>query len=442
MKRVPLTLLRFAAAMLACGALLTHALAGAASAQTVLDLRITQAGQAKQYIALASPMAANGGGAPALGQPLDNTLRENLAVLPFLGVTSENAVLGGSRLQGVERDQIDFRRFQLAGADYVLTAGWTSDSSVELRVYTAYGSNLVVGKAYSQVTQETVPTVADRFCAALLEVLTGSGDFFRSTLAFVRASGPGTNRNVFTVRPTGRNLRRITDVEGACLSPAWSKDASAIVFSIVAERYHYLGLWRGGSITRERYKGNTVIAPEFTPQGRIAVSLTTKENPDIYLLNASLQPERPLVQGDSINVSPSFDASGRLMAYVSSRFGNPHIFVRDLASGQDMRITTTGYNTDPSISPDGSMVAFTRMTGGGHRIFIHDRKTSQERQITFGPGSDEQPAFAPDNYFVAFSSTRSGGRQVFMTTRNGDEPVPVPTGGPAGFPAWGLTDAP
>ncbi|MFW5733965.1 MAG: TolB family protein [Oceanidesulfovibrio sp.] len=87
-------------------------------------------------------------------------------------------------------------------------------------------------------------------------------------------------------------------------------------------------------------------------------------------------------------------------------------------------------------------MVFTRMTGAGHRIFLYDMKTGREQQLTFGPGSDEQPAFAPDNYFVAFASSRSGSRQVYLTTRHGTEPIQVPTGGPAGFPAWGLTDAP
>ena len=53
-----------------------------------------------------------------------------------------------------------------------------------------------------------LPEVADRFCADLLEVLTGSGAFFRSTLAFVKKSGR-LSANVWLVKPTGRDLRQI-----------------------------------------------------------------------------------------------------------------------------------------------------------------------------------------------------------------------------------------
>lgn len=428
---------------LALALVLTLSLAAVAAAQKAeLNINIYGAGESRSFIALADPMATPSGDAPPLAAELQSLIRTNLSFLPFLGIVPREGVLGGSRLNGVTRENIDFRRFQLAGADYLMTTGWPNPGTVELRVYEAFGSNLVVGKAYAQVDKQSLPRVADKFCAALMEALTGSGEFFRSTLAFVRASGPGTNRNIYTVRPTGRELRQISNEEGACLSPSWSPNANSIVFSIVAERYHYLGLWQGGSVKKVRYPGNTVIAPDFTPSGQIAVSLTQKNQPDIFLLGADLQPQRPLVQDGSINVSPSFSRNGQAMAYVSDRFGSPHIFVRNLATGHDQRITYSGYNTDPSISPDGSLVAFTRMTGGGHRIYLYDMKTGREQQITFGPGSDEQPAFAPDNYFVAFSSSRSGSRQIYLTTRHGTEPIQVPTNGPAGFPAWGLTDAP
>lgn len=428
---------------LAFAIMLTLCLAASALAQKAeLNINIYGAGESRSFIALADPMTTPNGAAPPLAGELQNLIHTNLSFLPFLGIVPSQSVLGGTRLNGVTRETIDFRRFQLAGADYLLSTGWPSPNTVELRVYEAFGTNLVVGKAYAQVDKQTLPRVADKFCAALMEALTGSGEFFRSTLAFVRASGPGTNRNIYTVRPTGRELRQISNVEGACLSPAWSPNGNAIAFSIVAERYHYLGLWQGGEVKKMRFPGNTVISPDFLPSGQLAVSLTRKTQPDIYLLGADLKVQRPLVEDASINVSPSFSKDGRLMAYVSDRFGSPHIFVRNLAGGTDQRITYSGYNTDPSISPDGSLVVFTRMTGSGHRIFLFDMKTGREQQITFGPGSDEQPAFAPDNYFIAFASSRSGSKQIYLTTRHGTEPIQVPTGGPANFPAWGLTDAP
>ena len=192
---------------------------------------------------------------------------------------------------------------------------------------------------------------------------------------------------------------------------------------------------------RVKFPGNTIIGPAFLPDNRVAVSLAMQGYPNIYLLDRSFKRDRVLESSGGIDVSPSFDATGTKMAFTSSRLGNPHIFMKDLRSGQVSRISQDGkYNTDPSISPDGTLVAYARMVGNGqHRIFVHDLLTGMERQVTFGPGSDEQPAFAPDSYFIAFMSTRSGQPQIYLTTRHGGDAKRVPTGGgDARFPAWGI----
>jgi len=388
-------------------------------------------GQGKMFITLAQPLAMGGGMA---GQ-MQELLRTNLGFLPFLGIIPDNAILGGTALAGPTREQIDFKRFQMAGSDFLLTSAWSGDS-VELRVYEVFSDRLLLGKAYSGVTPDQLPKVADKFCGALMKELTGHGEFFRSTLAFVRPHGGKENlSSLWTVRPTGRNPKSIYSQKGYCLSPSWSWDAKSICFTHIDMRYQSLAVWRGGSVKLHKFAGNMVIGPEFSPSGAIAVSLI-KDGPDpsIYMLNSSYQAGRPLVSSNGANLSPSFDASGSKMAFVSDRTGQPAVYING------GRVTYGGYDTDPSLSPDGTLLAFTRRTGDGFRIFLMDLVTGVERQLSFGPGYDENAAFAPDSYFIAFSSTRSGSQQLYLTTRHGEEPIPIPTGGPAGFPAWGLTD--
>ena len=94
------------------------------------------------------------------------------------------------------------------------------------------------------------------------------------------------------------------------------------------------------------------------PDSRVAVGLTDGRNPSIFLLSSSFQKESKLEGSNGIDVSPSVDAAGRLMAFTSSRAGGPQIYVKDLSSGSVRRASMSGdYNTDPSISPDGTLVA-------------------------------------------------------------------------------------
>ena len=229
---------------------------------------------------------------------------------------------------------------------------------------------------------------------------------------------------------------------GEALSPAWSPDGRFIVFSHIDPKSHGLGVWdrSSGKVQRIRFPGNVVIGPAFTPDNKVAVALSKGRYPVIYLLNHVFQKERVLEENNSINVSPTFDKTGRKMAFTSSRLGGPQIFLKDLDTGATTRVSKNGtYNTEANLAPDGTLVVFSRMTNYGQRIFVQDLITGEERQITFGPGSDEQPSFCADSYFIAFSSTRGGGHHIYLTTRHGGDAKQVPTGsGEAFFPRWGM----
>lgn len=414
-------------------------------AQGALRVDIMNPGQNIVNLALAAPLVGPDRQATGMGEQLQKLIDQNLSFLPFMRLTAPQAVLGGTVLNGWEPPNLDFRRFQVAGSDIVVTSYWPDGDSgtkpVQIRAFETNTGGRIFGKEYQGVRSGDLPEVADRFCADLLEVLTGSGDFFRSTLAFIKKTGT-MQANVWLVKPTGRDLRQITNMPGEALSPAWSPDGRFVVFSHIDPQSHALGVWdrATGKVQRIRFPGNVVIGPAFMPDNKVAVALSRGQYPVIYLLNHTFQKERILESDSSINVSPTFDKTGTKMAFTSSRLGGPQIFLKDLNTGAVSRVSRAGsYNTEAHLAPDGTLVVFSRMTDYGQRIFVQDLMTGEERQITFGPGSDEQPSFCADSYFIAFSSTRSGERKIYLTTRHGGDAKEVPTGGGAAlFPRWGM----
>lgn len=416
-----------------------------ATSEAALRVDIMNPGQNIVNLGMAAPLTGPERQALGLGAQLQKYIEQNLSFLPFLRLTPQQAVLGGTVLNAWEPPNLDFRRFQLAGSDLLITSYWPNGDSggspVQLRVFETNTGGRIFGKEYGKVTAADLPEVADRFCADLLEVLTGSGDFFRSTLAFIKKTGKMA-ANVWIVKPTGRDLRQITNMPGEALSPAWSPDGRFVVFSHIDPKSHALGVWdrASGKVQRIRFPGNVVIGPAFMPDNKVAVALSKGRYPVIYLLNHTFQKERVLEEHGSINVSPTFDKTGTKMAFTSSRLGGPQIFLKDLSSGSVSRVSQNGsYNTEANLAPDGTLVVYSRMTSYGQRIFVQDLLTGEERQITFGPGSDEQPSFCADSYFIAFSSTRGGGHHIYLTTRHGGDAKQVPTGGGgAFFPRWGM----
>ena len=142
----------------------------AGSSKAAMQIDIYGPGQNIVNLAMAAPLST-GQPAQGLGKELDAAIHDNLSFLPFMRLTDPKAVLGGTTLPGYQPPNVDFKRFQLAGADLLVTAGWPqgdkSGSTVELRVYETFSGQFVFGNAYSGVTKEEVQDVADRFCAEL-----------------------------------------------------------------------------------------------------------------------------------------------------------------------------------------------------------------------------------------------------------------------------------
>lgn len=421
---------------------------GPAWAANVMSIDIFGPGQSKVNLFVSDPLAKDGAGPlgviPANAPvALNQRIHANCAFLPFFNMLTGRDIIGGPSAGGYVAQNIDFRKFQLARTDILVTAAWSPSpggvGEVELRAYEVYTGRLVVGKGYSVANQQQIPEVAARFCADLMEALTGQGDFFRSNIAVVKKEGK--RKQIYMCTAQGLNVQKITNLDGICMSPAWSHDGQKLVFIFLDNRVHSLCVWdrQTRALQKKRLPANTLIAPAFTRSGSIAISLDMGGNPDIYELRPDLSVGRPLEQNWGIDIGPDFDRSGQKMVFVSSRLGNPHVFMKDLGGGSVRRISMSGkYNTGPSISPDGTQVVYAQMVGGQHKLFLADLASGQERQLTFGAGSDEDPTWSPDGYFVAFASTRSGASQVYLTTKHGDEPILIPTGpGETSSPAWG-----
>ncbi len=423
-------LLNIALASLLCLLFTTFAQAAPSTA------KIFGAGDQKVVIVMPVPV-----GKSSFATEMQEAVVHNLSIIPFISILDSRSVPGGAGIESPDGVGVNFNRFLLAGAQFLITTNWVGSKQVEMRTFEVSEGKFLFGKKYNVPSKGAgVADVADEFCADLLEALIGRGDFFRSTMAFVKSDGKN-KKDLWIVKPNGRYLHKLTNTKGITISPTISVDGRRILFSHIDTRTHGLGIYdmQERKVRRVRFPGNTVIGPAFFPDNKVAVGLSDGRSPNIFLLDQSFQKQGRLTNSPSIDVSPSIDASGTKMVFTSNRLGNPHIFLQNLVTGQLERVTTNGkYNTDPAISPDGTVVAFARQQAGGHKIFVYDLVTKTERQISFGPGSDEQPVFSPDNYFVAFMSNRNGQRQIYLTTIYGGTPTRINTGGgDAAFPAWG-----
>lgn len=168
----------------------------------------------------------------------------------------------------------------------------------------------------------------------------------------------------------------------------------------------------------------------------------SKGSKDIIIMDYDGHGARPLVGDGGLNLSPALSPNGTLLAYTSYRSGNPNIYVRNLLTGAEERLTSgVGLAMAGSWSPDGRYLALSHTIDGNSEIFLYDTRSKQMKRLTNDWGIDVSPTFAPDGKRLAFVSDRSGSPQVYVMDVQGGAPVRITYEGRYNTaPAWSPRD--
>jgi TolB protein len=78
------------------------------------------------------------------------------------------------------------------------------------------------------------------------------------------------------------------------------------------------------------------------------------------------------------------------------------------------RLTTNPNDTVPAWSPDGSRLAFISTRAGNWELYLVDVATGKETRLTDNAAADVAPTWSPDGKQLAFLSNRGGGWAVYV----------------------------
>ena len=211
-----------------------------------------------------------------------------------------------------------------------------------------------------------------------------------------------------------------------------------------------------------------VTDPQLSPDGRsVAFVRTTTDvasgarNADIWIAAADgSSPPKLLVGGEKSENTPRWSPDGRRLAFISTRGGDPNVYVADADGGNVRAVTKLAGGVQPPLvfSPDGSTLAFVSDVKQGaappgnvhrvtrllyrhwdewrenirHHIFVVPAAGGEPRDLTPGdfdspPGQQEDAAitFTPDGRELVFVSNRDGTDKEAWSTNNDVWSVPV-----------------
>jgi TolB protein len=145
-----------------------------------------------------------------------------------------------------------------------------------------------------------------------------------------------------------------------------------------------------------------------------------------------------LTQGDYLVLTPRFNPTAQMIAYMSYIQGRPRVYLFDLETGrQEMLGNFPNMTFSPRFSPDGKSVVMALENNGNSDIYLMDLATRAVKRLTNDPGIDTAPSFSPDGKQIAFESSRGGSQQIYVMNADGTNVHRISFGpGKNGTPVW------
>ncbi|HEY1613703.1 MAG TPA: Tol-Pal system beta propeller repeat protein TolB [Rhizomicrobium sp.] len=145
-----------------------------------------------------------------------------------------------------------------------------------------------------------------------------------------------------------------------------------------------------------------------------------------------------LTRGSYLVLTPRFNPSAQMIAYMSYVSGKPRVYLFDLESGrQQMLGDFPNMTFSPRFSPDGNKVVMSLEQNGNSDIYVMDLRTRSVRRLTTDPAIDTSPSYSPDGSQIVFESDRGGSQQVYVMNADGSNVHRISFGaGKNGTPVW------
>ncbi len=145
-----------------------------------------------------------------------------------------------------------------------------------------------------------------------------------------------------------------------------------------------------------------------------------------------------LTNGSYMVLTPRFNPTAQMIAYMSYIAGKPRVYLFDIETGkQEVLGNFPNMTFSPRFSPDGNRVALTLETNGNSDIYIMDLRNRAVQHLTSDPAIDTAPSFSPDGKQIAFESDRGGSQQIYVMNADGSGQHRISFGpGLHGTPVW------
>jgi TolB protein len=163
------------------------------------------------------------------------------------------------------------------------------------------------------------------------------------------------NAELYTIDDKGRDLKRLTHDPAIDTSPTWSPGGDQIAFTSDRSgtpQIYVMGA-DGGNVRRVTYHNRYSDSPAWSPDGQwIAYVARWEDTIELRIMRPDGMRQRVIVD-TGLNDTPSWARDSRHIAYSSLRGGKRAVYVVDIFTGLERRLTMGSENAiTPAWSQD------------------------------------------------------------------------------------------
>jgi TolB protein len=237
------------------------------------------------------------------------------------------------------------------------------------------------------------------------------GDNGRIAYVSPRPGGPGTQREIFTIRKDGTGRRRLTNNDVKDDDPVYSPSGRRIAFErAVGATDDELFVMRADGRRVRRITNNDCndANPTWSPNGRwLAFDSDCPESDgrDVWKIRLSDRHKVQLTDEAGNQIHPAWSVDREIV--FEDQDGDVDIWKMDTSGVNQVPLTSgADDDQDPSWSGSGNFIAFERIPDGSFDFELWRMRadgSDEEELSTDATKDDGQPAYAPNNRRIAFA---------------------------------------
>ncbi|MGD8473584.1 MAG: DPP IV N-terminal domain-containing protein [Anaerolineae bacterium] len=202
------------------------------------------------------------------------------------------------------------------------------------------------------------------------------------------------------------------------IQPAYSPNGRQLAFQNTDPQHLGLGILNLSSNTLGEVTAHDEDSfPTWSPEADQLVFASDKHGDRRWRVYV-ISPYEVRGEGEEwvMGEEPDWSSDGSRIAYhgCDEQGGNCGIWVMQPGGFNGASLTSDASDTAPAWSPDGTQVAFASTRADNWELYLVDIATGQETRLTDHPACDHAPEWSPDGKQLAFLSNREGVWAVYI----------------------------